>query len=353
VFDSLRESRVAYIGAEWVIAESKEGHRYQVKLLAGRDSGNVKDVWFQRVFDDPSVGTETMLHLQGANARRFVELLQNLAFVSVAPGVKASPIDEDVLREVLARPETLVDLYNSNPNELRAIIVDDRSARDVVALAHRKAQVGEFRRLLDDDAYFDEKAKTNGPEAVWRNFFEANPWIFGVSLAGQLVTAWDAEKLEQVVVGSSIAGAGKRTDALLRTAGRVRSMIFLENKHHRTKLLDKEYRTGCWTPHREVVGGVVQLQGTVQRAMYELKERFTSKDSDGADIPGDVTYLLRPRSYLVVGRLDEFLSEAGGHHQDKIKSFELYRRHLDEPEIITFDELYARAEWLIEVASSA
>jgi hypothetical protein len=39
-----------------------------------------------------------------------------------------------------------------------------------------------------------------------------------------------------VVAGHSIAGAGKRVDALMRTAGRIRSMVFAEIKHHGTAL---------------------------------------------------------------------------------------------------------------------
>jgi hypothetical protein len=30
---------------------------------------------------------------------------------------------------------------------------------------------------------------------------------------------------------------------------------------------------------------------------------------------------------------------SGGHHRDRIRSFELYRRQLQDPEIVTFDEL--------------
>jgi hypothetical protein len=35
---------------------------------------------------------------------------------------------------------------------------------------------------------------------------------------------------------------------------------------------------------------------------------------------------------------------------DKIRSFEQYRRNLTAPEVITYDELYARAEWLAQVS---
>lgn len=39
-----------------------------------------------------------------------------------------------------------------------------------------------------------------------------------------------------------------------------------------------------------------------------------------------------------------------GVHAAKYQSFELYRRNLYEPEIVTFDELLARAEWHVELA---
>jgi hypothetical protein len=156
--------------------------------------------------------------------------------------------------------------------------------------------------------------------------------------------------LEQVVAGSSVAGVGKRIDALLTTAGRVRSMCFLEIKHHRTRLLSVEYRPGCWSPSKELSGGVAQLHGTVQRAVAAIGSRLQYVASDGSDIPGEYTYLLRPRSFLILGSLDEFIGEAGGIHRGKYESFELYRRHMQEPDIITFDELLARAEWLVDMA---
>jgi hypothetical protein len=34
----------------------------------------------------------------------------------------------------------------------------------------------------------------------------------------------------------------------------------------------------------------------------------------------------------------------------KFRSFELFRRNLHEPEIVTYDELLARAEWHVEIA---
>ncbi|WP_338764882.1 Shedu immune nuclease family protein [Nocardia vulneris] len=249
----------------------------------------------------------------------------------------------------------LVAAYRRGPQRIRQLITDDEAARDVVAIAHRRKQVEKFRRLLEDDEYFAAEAskyKQPGREPVWQHFFEENPWIFGVTLAGQLLTSWSDEKLEQVVAGRSIAGVGKRTDALLRTSGRVKSLVFAEFKTHKKDLLVKEYRSGCWQPSRELIGGVAQIQGTVYRAKADIQERLQSKAPDGSDIPGDITYLLRPRSYLVIGNLASLLGEGGGDHRDKILSFELFRRHLVEPEVLTFDELLARAEWLVAPAGA-
>lgn len=37
-------------------------------------------------------------------------------------------------------------------------------------------------------------------------------------------------------------------------------------------------------------------------------------------------------------------------NRPKFKSFEFYRRNLYEPEVITFDELFARTEWQVTLA---
>jgi len=72
-----------------------------------------------------------------------------------------------------------------------------------------------------------------------------------------------------------------------------------------------------------------------------------TRDEDGADVSGDFSYLVEPRCLVIAGSLAELQSEAGGDHVEKIRSFELYRRGLVEPEVVTFDELLARAQWVV------
>ncbi|GAA2215677.1 hypothetical protein GCM10009850_111450 [Nonomuraea monospora] len=245
-------------------------------------------------------------------------------------------------------------LYRGRPASVRELIAEDESSPDVIALAHRRQQLIEFRQLLEDEDHFNQRLrdlKGKGKEVVWQNFLETNPWILGASLSGQLLTSWSEEKLEQVVAGWSVAGPGKRADGLLRTVGRIRSMVFVELKTHATPLLEEEpYRSGCWAPSSELAGGVSQVQGTVYMALSQIGQWLRDKDATGATIPGEGTYLIRPRSYLIIGQLSELFGSSGGVHEDRFRSFELYRRTLSEPDIITFDELLARAEWIAGVA---
>ena len=57
--------------------------------------------------------------------------------------------------------------------------------------------------------------------------------------------------------------------------------------------------------------------------------------------------MYQPRSFLVIGSLSEF-RVAQGINEEKYSSFEMFRRNVNAPEIITFDELYERAKYIVE-----
>lgn len=352
VFDNEQEHRLERSGDEWLVRQTPAG-RYQVKLLVARESGNVKELWIQRV---PSLETqstlETRLNLRGSEAQRLIDLVRLLPLIEPSDA-ESVRVNDDLIRDLFTTPSHLGSLYRSDPGQYRQMIVDDATARDVLALASRRRVRDEFRIMLDEPSFFDSLAKDVGgsSERVWQQFFERNPWILGVSLASQLLTSWDDERLEQIVSGFDISSPGKRTDALMRTVGRISSMVLVEFKTHRTPLLSPKYRSGCYPLSPAVVGGIAQIQGTVHQAVKSIGDRIQQRDDDGADIPDGMTYLIRPRSVLVVGELRQLQSATGGDHRSKIRSFELARRSLVEPEIVTFDELLARADFVVEAAT--
>jgi hypothetical protein len=345
-------------GLEWAeeIVYTTPGGRKQIKLQIARSAGQVRELQIQRV---PTGGEATkldqILTLDRIAAMRLIDLCRALNYIPVEGGETSVRIDDELLRDLFSDPAAMKTLYGRNPGKFRELIERDEAAEDLVAVAHRRRVVARFRELLDEPEAF-ERARQETPggskEAVWQGFLEANPWILGISLAGQLLTSWSDVKLEQVVTGFSVEGVGKRTDALLRTSGRIRSLVFAEIKHHGTNLLaGTPYRPGCWAPSSDMAGGVTQAQQTVYKAVRQIGDRLADRDDEGAET-GEYTNLVRPRSFLIAGHLGQLCGSSGGIHKEKYQSFELYRRNLYEPEVITFDELLARAEWHIATTTA-
>jgi hypothetical protein len=92
------------------------------------------------------------------------------------------------------------------------------------------------------------------------------------------------------------------------------------------------------------------VQGTVAAATAEIR-KLTETTDDG-DPTGAYSYNYMPRSFLVVGHLKQFTNEHGV-NEEKHRSFELFRGNISSPEIITFDELYERARFIVHQHESA
>lgn len=341
---------------EWSsdVVMTTPGGRKQLQLQVAREAGVVRKIRLQKV---PTSGDltklEPVLELDRDQSARLLDMLRALDSIPIE-GDHTVRVDDDLLRQVFEDPSAIETLYARDPERLRALIEADVHAEDVIALQRRREVVDTMRRWLDEPAEFAiASAESGGPERAWQRLLEENPWVLGVGLSGQLLTSWDADKLEQTVVGRSIKGVGKRVDALMRTAGVVRSLVFAEIKHHDTDLLAGEYRAGCWRPSDELSGAVVQVQQTVHLAVRDLATDSIQDQAGDGSLLGTLTYVLRPRCFVIAGHLRQLTGASGGPIPDKVRSFELFRRNLHEPEVITFDELLARAEWHVEQAALA
>jgi Domain of unknown function (DUF4263) len=256
----------------------------------------------------------------------------------------------EMAKQILSSQSSIESLVRENPEVIATILRTDVTAPDIVALARRRAVLDQFHRLLTDSDYFDaESARFHGPERVWQNFIETNPWVVGSAVAPQFLHSWSPERLEQAVKGRSLAGPGRRADAVLRTAGALSAVVLVEIKHHRTDLLDAEYRTDCWSVGREVAGGIAQCQATADEAQETLGTILDVRDADGYSV--EEAFLCRPRTVLIVGSLTEFVRD-GDVHRRQFESFERFRRGLRDPEILTFDELFERARLVVDLADA-
>ncbi len=241
--------------------------------------------------------------------------------------------------------------FASNPEVVRLVAQNDITTADIEGWAYRRGQLSIFKKMLDAKEqvvlYKDEHGITSdGEEGAWQHFFERNRWIFGLALDFFFNEGVDKEKLEQIVVGANLLSVGKRPDAVMASAGLIRNLCFVEIKTPRKHLIGELYRGEVWSPGTELSGGVAQVQKTVHKALRVFQESFKMENDEGAEY-GGLIFSIQPRAVLVVGSLTEFRTEAGAIRKHVYSSFELYRKSLWMPEVVTFDELYERSRALV------
>jgi hypothetical protein len=354
VFQSGERDGLVVVKGEVVLRATPSG-RQQVKALFYVDNREVDHVMVQRFStDSDKPRLASYLSLRGDEIRRVAglfKLIESGKFEGEDKvRIEEADLDQFVVSEGAART-----LARSNRKLIIDIAQHEVTEQDIVAVAYRKKVLDRFRRMIEDSSFFQSeknrlsKAKD---EDVWQALFEENPWIFGYGLFYVFTSQLDEKKLEQIVAGTSVAGHGKRADGLLRTRGRISSLCFVEIKTPSTPLLDKNtYRPDTWAASRELAGAVAQAHRTVQVAEKSIGTRLETNDQDG-DPTGETAFLFRPRSVVVVGGLQQFVSE-NGVNEPKFSSFELFRRQMSSPEVMTFDELYERARFIVEASGGS
>lgn len=277
---------------------------------------------------------------------------ENIAAVEFEGSDKVNITDAELRKLVLSR-EQAARLVQDNQEVFSEVAQAEITREDIVALGYRKKQLNAFRRLMTEREYFDQAKLTKGikaDEALWQAFFERNQWVFGYGLSYFFVTGFDNRKLEQVVEGHDLMARGKRADGLMKTRGIINAICFVEIKTHDTRLLDgTAYRAGCWAPSKELCGAVAQVHGTVAAAMQNLYGLIRPKDNGGSPT-GEEVFNFRPRAFIVIGSLGQFVTEHGV-HEEQLRSFELYRNSISDVDILTFDELFERSRFIVEAAT--
>ncbi|NCS88957.1 MAG: DUF4263 domain-containing protein [Ignavibacteria bacterium CG_4_9_14_3_um_filter_36_18] len=303
------------------------------------DSGNPHQISFSFIGDE--IG-------------KLYNFIRNIALLPIK-GKESGKFDDKYLDEIILTNEQITKVFLQHPELVSTIsefLKNDINQKDLIALGHRKEQLKKFDNLLHDEKFFqNEKAelKARNDESVWQKFFEANTWILGYGLNYIFNSPLEGKKLEQITSGNDVFNAGKRVDVFMKTRGIINSLCFGEIKTHKTPLLKKvtdAYRRECWAANDELAGGISQIQKTVQKSIKNIQTKTPVKTETG-DLTGEELYLYQPKSFLLIGSLEQFKGEHGI-NEDKFSSFELFRRGIHNPEILTFDELFERAQHIIK-----
>lgn len=236
-------------------------------------------------------------------------------------------IIERLLAENHAR-EVWEELINSNPNLATKLSY----AR---IHASRSNSLNVFKENLD---------KKNPDEGFWQTFFHENDWIFGYGLNYQFLHVLHEQP---DYGGRNFTGTGsQKGDFLMNSNGNAKFTVLVEIKTPATKLLSynkteprkvKSLRNDVWLLSSDLLGAISQIQ---------VNTRTWNIDSQKAEniraLEGNNIFTVEPKGILVIGHTEEFKT-----NESIISCFESYRRNTTNPRIITYDELYERAQFIV------
>lgn len=333
--------------ADDIVLKEGSRRRKQLKATVIEDGRHITRLIIQSFSKEGAPTEDVELSFSGAEIVALRHFLAGIETVKLE-GDRGSYLNDpeltEGLSELLRHGARARNLLSGHPELVEQIVRSPNLKSDLVAVGYRRAQLARFEAMLTEGLL----------ESSWQSFFEQNTWIFGYGLSYHFLTSLDEAKLEQTVSGNDVVGPGKRVDALLKTRGRLSSLCFVEIKRPSTSLLARvkdPYRPGAWAPSVELAGSVAQVQTTVYDSIENLGREWVRARQDGSKT-GEVLYNFEPRSILIVGSLGQFADDTGINEQ-KYRSFEVYRRNIWRPEILTFDELLERARFIVEHGEKA
>lgn len=204
-------------------------------------------------------------------------------------------------------------------------------------LSHARIQAERAEALVEFETSLP---KGLNERDFWDGFFQSHLWIFGYGLNYQFLSNLTGQASYG---GADVTGKGnQRGDNLMSSEADVRFTVLVEIKAPDTKLLaESSHRNGAYAPSRELTEAVTQVQ--VNARQWEVEGSRTDANRENLSEAG--IYTVAPRGVLVVGNTSQL------NNGDKKRSFELYRRSLKTPEVLTFDELLGRARYIVGNAS--
>jgi len=170
---------------------------------------------------------------------------------------------------------------------------------------------------------------TNALEAYWQQLFKENPYVLNQLFSVPVVFIGD----NAYVGGMNIDRQDAKFVDYLYATDSSNDAILVELKTPVTKLLGSRYRKGVFKPSAELSGSVVQALDYRRELSRNVQSLL--KDTD------KTIELFNPRCVVVAGDAATELDT-----EVKRRSFELYRASLKDLEIVTYDELFKKAEVL-------
>lgn len=205
----------------------------------------------------------------------------------------------------------------------RSMAVFKESLEEVVWMGHSAGRIIEVIRKWHAN-------KSNDNEEYWQVIFSENPYILSQVFSVPVIFIQD----KAYVGGMSIDGKDAKFVDFLYASESSNDALLIEIKTPETQMLSKRpYRNGVHNPSKEMSGSVLQV--------LNYRRTLVSNIKNLADESEHHLDMFSPKCIVIMGNAEKELDTI-----EKRNSFELFRTNLKDVEIVTYDELFKKAETL-------
>jgi hypothetical protein len=297
-----------------------------IKVVSGKDTEKVKLSKFNFAQLKSFLNFISEIDLKGITERRLKILDEQ-------------ELDKDTVKSIktLLSKEGGSDIIESLINE--GII----TSKDIVNTSFRKKGLQIFKRLISESNYWKVYATENGQsthseEKTFQYFLEKNQWIFGYGLdyRYQNILQREAHLSEAELNGSNtVIGDYLLGDKLFTT--------FIELKKPSTNLFGKSSnRSNSWKLSNDLIDSFSQILEHKASGQIRLEQKQFIEGEPVQQKAYD------SKVVLIIGHWNELDDSSSTLEREiKKKTFELFRRDSRNVEILTFDELYERATFIV------
>ena len=201
--------------------------------------------------------------------------------------------------------------------------------KDINSLLRRKEKLAIFKKALTEHS---------SDEDWWQDFFEENKWIFGYGLNYEILRQ---QQSQPTYGGVRMDGkGGQRGDNLMSTTGDLNFTVLVEIKTPATPLLQgtQEIRNGAWSLSKNLTDALSQIQANIQTWEKQGSEQPENRDK----LEKLSIFTVKPKGIIVIGSLCQLAD------RNKRETFQRFRKSIHGIDIITYDELFERAKFIVE-----
>jgi hypothetical protein len=319
--------------------------RTMFKIVYLKDKDDIEGIEIIKLVSENEKQKVSLSKFNFAQLRAFLQFLSEIDLKGISQRRLKLLENDDLDEETTKRIKTL--LSKEGGGDLIESLINDGiiSSHDIVNTGFRKRGLAIFDRLLNEKDYWRQYAVDNSlgnakEEKVWQIFFQKNEWIFGYGLDYRFkqILQKEAHISESEIDGSNTVIA----DFLL---GDSMFTTFIELKKPSTLLFgNNRNRSNSWTLSPDLINAVCQI--LEHKASGQIKLEREQYDSFGNRIEQKA---YDSKVVLIIGNWNELnISKNELELGIKKKTFELYRRDSRNIEILTFDELFERARFIVE-----